>query len=231
MQHLWRRLGAGTLPARFAQLGRWWNGADEIDLVGLWRGRVTLVGECKWTAAAVDEGVLAALQQKAQKLPLGERPLWVLAARFGFTPALRRRAARGDLLLLTPADLFEQGKAPRTTLGSFHERYHPKLRGAGGIRYPASGKHGYPSQDGGVGGAAGATSREVALVRSRLSNQDISEFPKPSNGEPLHALHGHDGIGCRSGQAPCARALDIERVVVAASGSRMRRIRRRLVRQ
>ena len=107
IQHLWRRLAANRLPAKYAQIGRWWNGSDEIDIVGLWQGQVTVVGECKWTSTPVDEGVLDALQQKANKLPVGKRPLWVLASRSGFNPSLREKAKHGDLLLLEPANLFE----------------------------------------------------------------------------------------------------------------------------
>lgn len=105
-QHLWRRQQGGHLGVRIAQLGRWWNGQDEIDLVGMWRGQVTLVGECKWTASPVDAGALFALQRKATKLPLGQPPLWVLASRSGFDAALRERAEAGGVLLLTPDDLY-----------------------------------------------------------------------------------------------------------------------------
>jgi len=48
---------------------------------------------------------LAALQRKAQRLPLDESPLWVLASRAGFEPALRARAERAELLL-EPAGMF-----------------------------------------------------------------------------------------------------------------------------
>ena len=107
LQHLWRRVAADLLPVQVARMGRWWDGQDEIDLIGLWHDRVTLVGECKWTIAPIDEGVLATLERKARKLPLGDAPLWVLAGRSGFTPGLRRLAAgRDDLLLLEPATLF-----------------------------------------------------------------------------------------------------------------------------
>ena len=106
VQHLWRRQQTGQLGVRIAQLGRWWNGQDEIDLVGMWGGRVTLVGECKWTASPVDSGALFALRQKAAKLLVKEPPLWVLASRSGFDPALRERAQAGDVLLLTPDDLY-----------------------------------------------------------------------------------------------------------------------------
>lgn len=105
-QHLWRRQQGGRLGVRVAQLGRWWNGQDEIDLVGMWGGRVTLVGECKWTASPVDADELFALQRKAAKLPLERPPLWVLASRSGFDPAWRQRAEAGEVLLLTPDDLY-----------------------------------------------------------------------------------------------------------------------------
>lgn len=105
-QHLWRSVRSGGSAAKFARLGRWWDGKDEIDLVGVWGKRVTLVGECKWTSSPVDVGTLAALQRKASKLSLDDSPLWVLASRSGFTAALRERAAREGVLLLTPEDLF-----------------------------------------------------------------------------------------------------------------------------
>lgn len=106
IQYLWRRLAAGALPAQWSHLGRWWDGADEIDLVGIWNGQATVIGECKWTSSPIDLGVLTSLQQKAQKLPIDAEPLWVLASRSGFRPPLLRRAEEGNLLLLTPLDLF-----------------------------------------------------------------------------------------------------------------------------
>jgi AAA+ ATPase superfamily predicted ATPase len=106
VQHLWRRVAARALPAPMAQLGRWWDNRAEIDLVGLWGGKATLVGECTWTVAPVDEAVLMALQVKAQKLPLGATPLWVLASRSGFTPALQRRAQLDNVLLVQPDDMY-----------------------------------------------------------------------------------------------------------------------------
>ena len=64
------------------------------------------LGECKWTSSPIDMDVLMALQAKARKLTLDDSPLWVLASRSGFRPALHRRAEEGNLLLLTPADLY-----------------------------------------------------------------------------------------------------------------------------
>lgn len=106
-QALWRRLAAGALPASFAQLGRWWDGKDELDLVGLWKGQVSVIGECKWSVRPVGERVFIDLQRKAQKLPVVERPLWVLGSRSGFEPVLRLRAEHGDLLLMDVSGLYE----------------------------------------------------------------------------------------------------------------------------
>jgi len=125
VQHLWRRQQAGRLGVRIAQLGRWWNGQDEIDLVGMWAGRVTLVGECKWTASPVDADALFTLQRKAAKLPVEQPPLWVLASRSGFHPVLRERAQAGDVLLLTPNDLYSDRLAP-TAVGAPRSRSRPR---------------------------------------------------------------------------------------------------------
>jgi hypothetical protein len=55
----------------------------------------------------VDERVIVNLQRKAQRLPLADRPLWVLASRSGFDPGVRERAERGgDLMLIEPSDLY-----------------------------------------------------------------------------------------------------------------------------
>jgi hypothetical protein len=92
---------------RFTTVGRWWDGQDEIDFVGLRDGVATLVGECKWSAQPVDVRVLHQLRLKATKLDLADDPLWVLASRSGFTPDLRRRADVDNLLLITPEDLYD----------------------------------------------------------------------------------------------------------------------------
>lgn len=110
-QHLWRRLRAGTLPRTFSDLGRWWDSRDEIDVVGMQGDHAVVVGECKWTNRELTEGDLADLQRKAQHLPLAENPLWILAGRSGFHPVLRARAEFGDLLLVTPEDLFDPAVA------------------------------------------------------------------------------------------------------------------------
>lgn len=105
-QYMWRRLGNDQLETMFNTLGRWWDNNNEIDIVGMWNNRVTIVGECKWTGTPVDQRVFDALRSKALKLPLADDPLWVLASRSGFDDKLRRRAEDGDVILIEPDDLF-----------------------------------------------------------------------------------------------------------------------------
>lgn len=106
IQYLWRRFATATLSVDVTHLGRWWDGQDEIDIVGLWDPDVVIVGECKWSVQPVDERVLAELRRKARKLDYAREPLWVLASRSGFTRELRRQAEGGGVLLIEPPDLF-----------------------------------------------------------------------------------------------------------------------------
>lgn len=118
-----RRLGVAT------QVGAWWGPArhasrragtrtsEEIDIVGTVRGRVTVVGEAKWTARPMDAGVLHALDE--HKLPalakagftLGARPHVRLYSRSGYTDGLVAAAAtRGEVSLVdVPASLAAEG--------------------------------------------------------------------------------------------------------------------------
>ncbi|MGH8932918.1 MAG: ATP-binding protein [Egibacteraceae bacterium] len=98
------------------RIGRWWGPArhdlrrsgvrstEEIDIVGVARRRVTLVGEAKWTAKPLDVTILRDLAE--YKLPALEQagftisPQYrtVLYCRSGYTDGLRRRA-EGDTRL------------------------------------------------------------------------------------------------------------------------------------
>ncbi|MFN0071750.1 MAG: ATP-binding protein [Chloroflexota bacterium] len=105
-QHLWLRIARGTLPADCSAIGRWWDAHSEIDIVGLWQGRATVIGECKWSNQSMGMRDLTELQRKAAVLDLADRPLWVLASRTGFTEELQMRATGGDVLLLEPGTMF-----------------------------------------------------------------------------------------------------------------------------
>lgn len=105
-QYLWRQLASDSLPARVADLGRWWEGDREVDILGTWRGQVTLVGECKWTNARVGVRDWKQLRTKVADLPLAPDTLWCLFSRSGFTADLKEQAHPQSLLLLEPVDLF-----------------------------------------------------------------------------------------------------------------------------
>jgi AAA+ ATPase superfamily predicted ATPase len=108
----------GLFGQRAPRIGRWWGNArddlrrtrqrstEEIDIVGVARGRVTLVGEVKWTSAPLDVSILRDLAEF--KLPalrqagfrLADRPHTVLYCRSGFTDGLHAAAATDDHLHL-----------------------------------------------------------------------------------------------------------------------------------
>lgn len=122
---LCRRWARRTLGDRASRVGSWWGPAlndlrasgertsEEIDVVGVGRGRVSLVGECKWTARPISVSLLneierfklPALLQSGAKVT-EDGPAIVLFSRSGFTDGLRRVAAsRADLRLVELADL------------------------------------------------------------------------------------------------------------------------------
>jgi AAA+ ATPase superfamily predicted ATPase len=108
-----RRSGLGGAT----RVGSWWGPAlgafratgerqtEGIDVVGMARGRVTLVGEVRWRSHPMDVGVLGELDR--YKLPALRKaanvvaaPLVVLVSRSGFTPGLVEAAARDDRIRL-----------------------------------------------------------------------------------------------------------------------------------
>jgi uncharacterized protein len=111
---LCRRWVRANLGSEASRVGSWWGLAlnelrakheretEEIDVVGLHRGRVSLVGECKWTAKPVSVSLLGEMEKF--KLPAlaqsgvptrKDGPLIVLFSRSGFTDGLQQ-AARGS---------------------------------------------------------------------------------------------------------------------------------------
>ena len=93
------------------QIGSWWsrNGQIEVDVVGVRTHRYVLVGSCKWRRIAGVE-VLEDLYAKQEELgPRADDAQRVLFAREDFTPDLRARAAKEDVLLVTAADLYGAG--------------------------------------------------------------------------------------------------------------------------
>ena len=92
------------------RVGSWWGPAldelratgertrEEIDVVGVARGRVTVVGEVRWRSRPMDVGILGEIERfklpalrKATKV--AAQPQVVLVSRSGFTDGLREAAA------------------------------------------------------------------------------------------------------------------------------------------
>ncbi len=93
---------------RSDELGSWWtrDGMIEVDVVGVRKGRYSLLGSCKWARTA---GVQVLDDLRVGQAALGgkaARARLAIFARRGFSAELRRRAAEEDVLLVTAADLF-----------------------------------------------------------------------------------------------------------------------------
>jgi AAA+ ATPase superfamily predicted ATPase len=114
----WVRSQRGRVAQR---VGSWWGPArhdlrrkrerqsEEIDIVGVARSQVTLVGECKWTNKPLGLSVLTDLD--GYKLPalrqtnakVAKQPQLLLFSRSGFEAGLERAAAERDDLELIDA--------------------------------------------------------------------------------------------------------------------------------
>ena len=96
------------LPFRADHIGRVWNKKLEID-IGATDGRTILLGECKWTNAAVGIDVLNGLKDKAtdhKELAAFEERLFYLFSKSGFTQALKEEASRCGAVLVDVEDMF-----------------------------------------------------------------------------------------------------------------------------
>jgi AAA+ ATPase superfamily predicted ATPase len=112
-----------------SRIGRWWGNArhdlrrtkarftEEIDIVGVARNRVTLVGEAKWTTDPLDVTILhdlaeykrPALEQAGFKF--ASQPLTILYSKAGYTNTLGEQADTDEHLVLVdvPDALATQG--------------------------------------------------------------------------------------------------------------------------
>lgn len=68
---IWEAIRGGELDP-YSEIGRWWYGEDEIDIVGLAPDddRI-LLAECKWTAEPVDRAFAETLRAKAERVRWG----------------------------------------------------------------------------------------------------------------------------------------------------------------
>lgn len=106
-------------------VGPWWGRAldelrrsgshttEEIDIVGLARGRVAVIGECRWRNSPMDVRYLSDIE--TYKLPalrqsglrVASSPSILMFSRGGFTPALRSAAAERSNIELYDAAVLE----------------------------------------------------------------------------------------------------------------------------
>ncbi len=122
-ERLCQRWVRANLGREASRVGSWWGpslhrlrkagerDSEEIDVVGTRQGRVTVVGECKWTARPLsvkilqelDDYKLPALAQSGAKLSRGGIAT-VLFSRSSFTKGLRDVAGKRDDLRLVELD-------------------------------------------------------------------------------------------------------------------------------
>lgn len=96
-------------------VGRWWGGnpktkqPEEIDIVAKdTMHDAMLFGECKFTNEPVGLSVLETLKRRAQLVNGNESRSFVIFAKKGFSPALKKQAAKENVSLVALADLFPE---------------------------------------------------------------------------------------------------------------------------
>ncbi|HET7677766.1 MAG TPA: ATP-binding protein [Candidatus Limnocylindrales bacterium] len=100
-QYVRRAGAAGAMPI-VHEVGTWWQGEDEVDVVGVGASRVELVGEVKWSRSPVGQDDLELLRRRARSLGDGRIRL-VLVSRSGFT---RSVTSAPDVITVGLRELF-----------------------------------------------------------------------------------------------------------------------------
>ncbi len=92
--------------AEATEIGSYWTRTHdiEIDLVARTKERYTAVGSCKWSAQSDTHDLDRLLELRETVRGAGEASVWLFAR--GFHPALRRRAARDGVQLVSAEELF-----------------------------------------------------------------------------------------------------------------------------
>ncbi|WP_121820063.1 ATP-binding protein [Halostella salina] len=68
---VWEAIRRGDLGP-YSEVGHWWYGEDEIDIVGLSpNDERVLLAECKWTTDPVGHGLAESLREKAERVQWG----------------------------------------------------------------------------------------------------------------------------------------------------------------
>lgn len=114
-----RRIGEGVFGDPTGQVGAWWGPVPaplpgqprrhqeaEVEVVAARGQRVFAVGEAKWTQSPVDLNVLGRLRAVARHVPGADAATRLVLFGRRFDERLRDAAAREDVLLVTPAELY-----------------------------------------------------------------------------------------------------------------------------
>lgn len=88
---IWMAIRTGELDT-YSEVGRWWYGENEIDIVGLAPNEERiLLGECKWTSRPVGRALADDLREKADRVRWGpetREERFALFSRSGFVSGL-----------------------------------------------------------------------------------------------------------------------------------------------
>lgn len=92
----------------YSEVGRWWYGEDEIDLVGLAPNddRI-LLAECKWTGEPVGHGLAESLRSKAERVrwgPKSRNERFALFSKAGFVDGFAEELPDWQLVTLEDLD-------------------------------------------------------------------------------------------------------------------------------
>lgn len=113
-QYLWHELLKGNTPVNFSDLGRWWGNnpktkqQTEIDIMGTEGKEKAIFGECKWTNADIDTGVLDTLVERSELFNFNSKHLY-LFAKNGFTQGCIEKAKEyKNVTLVNYADILNE---------------------------------------------------------------------------------------------------------------------------
>jgi len=89
------------LPFKAKNIGQWWDGREEIDIVALDGKGSFMFCECKWTVKKIGISMLDELQNKANKFPGVTRKYFGFFSKSGFSKGIKDLSEkRKDILLL-----------------------------------------------------------------------------------------------------------------------------------
>jgi hypothetical protein len=88
------------LPFKAKNIGQWWDGREEIDIVALDGKGSFMFCECKWTAKKIGISILDELKNKANKFPGVARKYFGFFSKSGFSKGIKDLSEkRKDIVL------------------------------------------------------------------------------------------------------------------------------------